>query len=384
MLPLMWVGLHLAQAEGGHLPTRSVLRRKRHPTDVAQAQVALPVSRMPEADVHRDGVAVPARARLTTRLRNAAGTAVATAKRVVCEVAASLGVSWPVAQAAFTAQAAALPAQPAPVEVLGIDETRRGKPKYEVNPLTGKSEETVGRWHTGFVDVTGGQGLLGQVEGRTAEDAVVAQADQVRGHRYVGLLPGRRTQGPASGDDRGRSLSCGAAGQQGAVRGAAAPDLPAPRSPRPQDRPGVDLPQSPHPQLGRSHRRAGHEDVDQAGGGRACGHGHPHCLDRQGGVAWCPGLQSGAVRSWPGTHASLPLYTWCADSGIAELKRLAATIETWWKGIAAFLQTGITNAKSEGINRAVKLAARNAYGFRNPENQRLRKRSITSKVTVRG
>jgi len=32
----------------------------------------------------------------------------------------------------------------------------------------------------------------------------------------------------------------------------------------------------------------------------------------------------------------------------------------------------------------VKLAARNAYGFRNPENQRLRKRSITSKVTVRG
>ena len=133
---------------------------------------------MPEADVHRDGVAVPARARLTTRLRNAAGTAVATAKRVVCEVAASLGVSWPVAQAAFTAQAAALPAQPAPVEVLGIDETRRGKPKYEVNPLTGKSEETVGRWHTGFVDVTGGQGLLGQVEGRTAEDAAAWLTDQ--------------------------------------------------------------------------------------------------------------------------------------------------------------------------------------------------------------
>ncbi|MGW3473621.1 ISL3 family transposase [Saccharopolyspora sp. NPDC000995] len=77
-------------------------------------------------------------------------------------------------------------------------------------------------------------------------------------------------------------------------------------------------------------------------------------------------------------------YLWCADSGIEEIKRLATTIETWWDGIEAFLRTGITNAKSEGINRAVKLAARNAYGFRNPENQRLRTRSVTSKVTVPG
>ncbi|MFC0438126.1 transposase [Kutzneria buriramensis] len=48
------------------------------------------------------------------------------------------------------------------------------------------------------------------------------------------------------------------------------------------------------------------------------------------------------------------------------------------------LRTGTTNAKSEGINRAVKLAARNAYGFRDPKNQRLRTRSVTSKVTVPG
>ncbi|GAA3690605.1 hypothetical protein GCM10022267_91270 [Lentzea roselyniae] len=108
---------------------------------------------------------VPARARLTTRLRQAAGTAVATVKRVVSEVAASVGLSWPVVHAAFTAQAAAvLPAGPAPVQVLG-------RPKYQVNPLTGKNEETVGRWHTGLVDVTGTQGLLDQVEGLAAADA---------------------------------------------------------------------------------------------------------------------------------------------------------------------------------------------------------------------
>jgi transposase len=76
--------------------------------------------------------------------------------------------------------------------------------------------------------------------------------------------------------------------------------------------------------------------------------------------------------------------TWCADSGIAELTRLATTVESWWDGIEAFLQTGITNAKSEGVNRAVKLAARSAYGFRNPENQRLRTRGVTNKVTVPG
>ena len=38
-----------------------------------------------------------------------------------------------------------------------------------------------------------------------------------------------------------------------------------------------------------------------------------------------------------------------------------------------------TNAKSEGINRVAKLTARNAYGFRNPANQRLRVRCATTR-----
>ncbi|WP_219923626.1 transposase [Streptomyces sp. MA5143a] len=37
----------------------------------------------------------------------------------------------------------------------------------------------------------------------------------------------------------------------------------------------------------------------------------------------------------------------------------------------AFLHTGITTAGSEGTNRVIKTVARDAYGFRNPENQRL-------------
>ena len=45
--------------------------------------------------------------------------------------------------------------------------------------------------------------------------------------------------------------------------------------------------------------------------------------------------------------------------------------------IEAFILTGITNAASEGINRLIKLEARNAFGFRNPINQRLRSRCAT-------
>ena len=67
-------------------------------------------------------------------------------------------------------------------------------------------------------------------------------------------------------------------------------------------------------------------------------------------------------------------YARCAATNLLELHRLATTIETWWPEILAFLHTGITNAGSEGANRVIKTIARNAYGFRNPENQRLRTR----------
>ncbi|MDI3313936.1 MAG: transposase [Mycobacterium sp.] len=45
--------------------------------------------------------------------------------------------------------------------------------------------------------------------------------------------------------------------------------------------------------------------------------------------------------------------TWCIDSHIPELLTLAATIDTWWPEINAFVATGITNARTEGYNRLV-------------------------------
>jgi hypothetical protein len=55
---------------------------------------------------------------------------------------------------------------------------------------------------------------------------------------------------------------------------------------------------------------------------------------------------------------------WCIDSQIPELLTLAATIDQWWPEINAFVQTGITNARTEGYNRLVKQVKRG--GFNRP------------------
>jgi len=213
---------------------------------------------------------VPARARITVRLRQAAGAAVADANHTVVQTARDLGLSWPVVAAAFTAYAGkVLPAEPEPVAVLGIDEVRRGKPCWSFDEVTASWTTTVDRWHVGFVDLIGGQGLLAQVEGRTS----TAVTDWL-------------TQRP---------------------------------------------------------------------------------------TAWREQVQAVAIDMCTVFKAAV------RDSDLLELHRLATTIETWWPEILAFLHTGITNAGSEGTNRVIKTVARDAYGFRNPENQRLRTRTATTR-----
>jgi transposase len=57
-----------------------------------------------------------------------------------------------------------------------------------------------------------------------------------------------------------------------------------------------------------------------------------------------------------------------AGSGVPELERLAGTIEAWWPEVLGFLQTGVTNARTEGCNRVIKQITRVACGFRNQAN----------------
>jgi transposase len=62
---------------------------------------------------------------------------------------------------------------------------------------------------------------------------------------------------------------------------------------------------------------------------------------------------------------------WCArNDDIPELLSLAKTISRWEQELAAAVVTGLTNARSESLNRLAKLEARQAYGFRNPASQR--------------
>ncbi|MFF2847585.1 transposase [Streptomyces sp. NPDC058001] len=103
----------------------------------------------------------------------------------------------------------------------------------------------------------------------------------------------------------------------------------------------------------------------------ACGARHT----RLGGHRPAPGLR-------PREQVGDLLYRFhrrCADADLPELQRPATTAETWWPEILAFLHTGITNVGSEGTNRVIKTIARDAYGFRDPGNQRLRTRYATTR-----
>jgi transposase len=71
-------------------------------------------------------------------------------------------------------------------------------------------------------------------------------------------------------------------------------------------------------------------------------------------------------------------------TGAASGQRLAATIETWWEAIEAFLRTGITNAKSEAIDQLSNSLPATLTASAIRRTKRLRTRSLTSKVTVPG
>ena len=81
---------------------------------------------------------VPSRIRTMGRLRALVAHAVAD-NRSVAEVATSHDLSWPMVQRAVDAHVEVVVGEPEPTPILGVDETRRGKPRWCRDPL--------GRWH---------------------------------------------------------------------------------------------------------------------------------------------------------------------------------------------------------------------------------------------
>ncbi len=107
---------------------------------------------------------LPAGAGVTGRLRRHVAGRVADGLAV--SVAGDGLVSWPISHAAWVVHADAALAEPEPVTVLGIDETRRGRPSWVQDEGTGRWRLTE-RFETNFVDLAGSQGLLGRTSGRT-------------------------------------------------------------------------------------------------------------------------------------------------------------------------------------------------------------------------
>lgn len=336
---------------------------------------------------------VPAGMRTTTRLRAALAWAVEDG-RDQSEVAAAHGVSWPTVQRAVVALGVVELAAPVPVTVLGMDETRFGRPRW-----LPEGEHPDGRvrwvrtdpWETGFVDITGEQALLGQVDGRTSAAVqawLAARSPEFRAGVQVVVIDPH-------------------AGYAAAVR-AALPDaaiavdhfhlvmLANKAVTAVRQRVTRDL-------LGRRGRTSdpawanrrlllhGRERLSQPALARMWNGCVDH--DPSGSIlsAWIAKeeLRALCATAARGGHPGEirdrlhTFYRWCADAQIPELTTLAETIETWWPAIEVFLTTGLTNARTEGTNRLIKQVKRAACGFRNRENYRRRVRLHCTRRTRR-
>jgi len=341
---------------------------------------------------------VPPGCRVTPRLREQCAAEVAVRGVTPAEAARHAGVSRPVAQAAFAARAEEMLApDPDPVVHLGIDEHRRGRPRWRLDEETGRYVTVADRWHVNFCDLSGAQGMLGQVEGRTADDAA------------YWLL-----SAPAAWRDRVEVVAI----DMCAVFASAV------RRALPQAEIAVDLfhvVQLAVKALGDVRRRATREKYGRRGKKDDPEYGLKGLLSRnlenlspekfaqvietldadghgqQVLLAWIAkeklrdalNLRARITRSQPCERQVrdrfFAFYDWCAqhDGAAPELATLAGTVSRWEDEIVTAVLTGVTNATSESLNRIAKLEARLAYGFRNPENQRRRVRIACTRGTRR-
>lgn len=340
---------------------------------------------------------VPPRCVITRRLLEHAGAEVADRGITPAEAARDAGISWPSAHGAFT-QAAdqALSEEPAPVAHLGIDEHRRGRPRWRTDTDTGQAVQLADRWHVCFYDLDGNQGLLGQVEGRTAGDTA---------YWLAGATPAWRDAVQVVAIDMCTIFKS------------------AVRRMLPRARIAVDLfhvVQLAVKTAGDVRRRAIREKYGRRGKAGDPEYGIKSLLNRnlenlspeqfekiietldasaegqQVALAWIAKEKlRDALKLRARVTGSTPcerqvrdrlftFYDWCAQhEDIPELITLASTIARWENEIVTAVTTGVTNATAESLNRLAELEARHAYGFRNPANQRRRVRIACTRGTRR-
>jgi transposase len=300
---------------------------------------------------------VPAGMRTTTRLRSALAVAVEDG-RDQSEVAAAHGVSWPTVQRAVVVHGAVELVEPEPVRVLGMDETRFGRSRWLPDGHHDDGRIRWSRtdpWETGFVDITGDQSLLGQVDSRTSAAVQAWLAARTEAFRagievvvidphagYAAAVRAALPEARIAVDHLHLIMLANKAVT--AVRQRVTRDLLGRRGRK------LDPTWANRRLLLRGRERLSEQALARMWNG--CVDNDPSgqilsaWIAKEGLRALCATARGGHRHE---IHQRLwAFYRWCAGAQIPELTTLAETIETWWPAIEVFLTTGLTNARTEG------------------------------------
>ena len=355
----------------GPVPLRVWVRKRRF---------ACAEQRCPRRSFTETSAQLPARARVTTRLKVKITEAVTGTNRAMSEVAKDHGVAWWTVHRVLVAAAADLLGQAAPTSVIGVDETRARRVRWLMHDLVWRRSDP---WMTSIVDLdpAGPGGIIGLAAGRSGacvKGWMELQSSQFRSavkvvaidpsapyaagirmalpharivldHFHLVLLANqavtevrqrvlREQQGR-----RGRNIDPAWAHRRLLLRNG---DQLGPKA------------------LARLKTVLRHDDpTNEIGAAWACKE-----LLRQLLAAHGPTRYSRHETA----HRRTRFLTACADAGMPETTRLACTIEKWWPAIEGFLELGVTNARTEGCNRVIKQIKRVACGFRNQANYQRR------------
>jgi transposase len=340
---------------------------------------------------------VPPRCRITRRLLEHCGDEVADRGITPAEAARHNGVSWPSAHGAFAEKAdTVLAGEPEPVAHLGIDEHRRGRARWRRDEKTGEYALIADRWHTCFYDLSGIQGPLGRRRARGPRGGARRRLSSRRAGRR-GTGPPRSPRPAASAAPRtGRSCTCRSRqssrrrARQASRRTASTRRH---RRSAPQPRRG----KAGDPEYGIKYLLERNlENLSPEQFAKVIEPLDPTGPGQHIALAWIGkeklrralNLRARVTGSAPCERQVrdrlFSFYDWCAQNEqVTELTTLARTISRWEDEIVTAVLTGVTNARSESLNRIAKLEARHAYGFRNPASQRRRVRTACTRRTRR-
>ena len=309
------------------------------------------------------------RASLTERARMEACRRVGQDGHSVAQVAADFGVAWATVMDAVEQYGTALVEDPdrlAEVTALGVDETaflRATKDRHT-------------QYVTGIVDVRAGR-LLDVVQGRSGailsqwvqqqeaswrQEVTVAALDPFRGYatalrtclphatRVLDAFHVTRL-GFAAVDDVRRRVQQEDLGHRGR-----------------KDDPLYRI---------RRLLRRGHEHLSDIAWERLLTGLDVGDVEGQVAAAWIAAQDLRLIyRSQDRAVAEKKLHRWlehCADADVAELRRLATTIDSWRPELLAYFDTGgVSNGPTEATNLLIKKIKRTGHGFRNFDNYRLR------------